>query len=287
MHDDARSLAQSGNRCGTDAGRSLTPSVVLLDLDGVVWLSREPIAGSVEAIARLRASGRRVVFVTNNSGARLADQEGALELIGIPATGDVVTSALAAAALIEAGQRVLTCGGPGVTEAVTAVGATAIAGDDPDGEHVDAVVVGFHREFNYERMRIASTAVRNGARLIGTNDDPTYPTPSGPIPGGGAILAGVRTAADSPVDTVIAGKPYPPMAAAITTMLDGVAPSALLMVGDRPSTDGRFAVTLGCPFALVRSGVTKPGQAVDVPVAIDEVDLAAVVESIAAADALR
>ena len=46
------------------------------------------------------------------------------------------------------------------------------------------------------------------------------------------------------------------------------------MVGDRGSTDGLFAVTLGCPYALVRSGVTQPGDAVGVPVAIDAPDLA-------------
>jgi 4-nitrophenyl phosphatase len=260
----------------------VNPRVVLLDLDGVVWLSGVAIPGSVEAVARLRASGRRVVFVTNNSGARLGDQEAALDGIGIPATGDVMTSAIAAAALIERRQRVLACGGPGVGEAVSAVGATPIAGDDPAGEHVDVVVVGFHREFDYERLRIAATGVRNGARLIGTNDDPTYPTPHGPIPGGGSLLAAVRTAAG--VEPVIAGKPHPTMAAAIKTMVGDVPVRELLMVGDRPSTDGEFAVTLGCPFALVRSGVTPPGAAVDVPVAIDVADLAAVVDSIEAAD---
>ena len=57
---------------------------------------------------------------------------------------------------------------------------------------VDAVIVGFHRTFDYESMLVASRAARNGARLIGTNDDATYPTPDGPIPGGGAILAGDR-----------------------------------------------------------------------------------------------
>ena len=101
----------------------MNPTAVLLDLDGVVWLSHVPITGSVDAVARLRRSGRRVVFVTNNSGARLADQEAALAAIGIPADGDVMTSAIAAAALVRAGERVLTCGGPGVTEAVASIGA--------------------------------------------------------------------------------------------------------------------------------------------------------------------
>jgi len=44
-------------------GRMTFP--VLCDLDGVVWLAHRPIPGSVEAIARLRTGGHRVLFVTN------------------------------------------------------------------------------------------------------------------------------------------------------------------------------------------------------------------------------
>ncbi|MFP5487796.1 MAG: HAD family hydrolase, partial [Acidimicrobiia bacterium] len=62
---------------------------VLCDLDGVVWLARRAIPGAIEAIERLRASGRRVLFVTNNSMSLVADQEAALAEIGIPAGGDV------------------------------------------------------------------------------------------------------------------------------------------------------------------------------------------------------
>ena len=140
-------------------------------------------------------------------------------------------------------------------------------------------MVGFHRQFDYERMRIAATAASRGARLIGTNDDATYPTPDGPIPGGGAILAAVSTAAGR--QPVIAGKPYPAMAAAVRQLLGDVPDDRLLVVGDRASTDGAFAVTLGCAFALVRSGVTAPQQPVGVPVALDAPDLAAVVGIIA------
>ena len=101
---------------------------VLCDLDGVVWLSHQPIDGSVEAIARLRARGHRVLFVTNNSASRIGEQEAALAAIGIPATGDVLSSADAAALLVDAGERVMVCGGPGIVEAITARG--AVAADD-------------------------------------------------------------------------------------------------------------------------------------------------------------
>ena len=157
------------------------PAAVLCDLDGVVWLARQALPGAPEAVSALRVAGVRVVFVTNNSAAPLAEQEAALDAIGIPARGDVITSAIAAAHLIAPGERVMVCGGPGVAEAVTRRGAQPVAGDDDTGGPVDAVVVGFHTDFDYTRLRIAATAVLAGARLIGTNDDPTYPTPAGPI----------------------------------------------------------------------------------------------------------
>jgi 4-nitrophenyl phosphatase len=145
------------------------------------------------------------------------------------------------------------CAGPGVDEALEKRGVHTIREGD-----ADAVVVGFHLDFDYGRLKAAHAAVRHGARLIGTNDDTTYPTPDGPIPGGGAILAAVVAATG--VQPVVAGKPYAPMAALVRE-LAGDGPH--VVVGDRPETDGLFAVTLGAPFALVLSGITT---AVDLPV---------------------
>ena len=231
--------------------------LVLCDLDGVVWLAHEPIDGSAHAVERLRADGHRVLFVTNNSSATVADQEAALLAVGIPAVGDVMTSAMAGAHLLSAGERVLLCGGPGLAEAIAKVGAISVSHDDVEGGAlVDTVIVGFHRHFDYEIMRRASTAIRQGARLIGTKDAATYPTPNGPIPGGGSILAAISTAAG--IDPIVAGKPHQAMADVVRAYEPNVGPDAV-MVGDRPSTDGGFAATLGCRFALVRSGVTPAG----------------------------
>lgn len=223
-----------------------------LDLDGVIWLADEPIAGASEAVARLRGSGEPVVFVTNNSSQPVGEVEAKLAHHGIPAAGDVITSAMAAAALVEPGERVLVCAGPGVVEALAARGAVPVH----DGD-ADAVLVGFHRDFDYERLRIAARAVHRGARLLATNDDSSYPTPEGPIPGGGAILAAVVTATGA--EPRVAGKPNPPMADLVRRRLGDHG----TMVGDRPDTDGRFARALGYRFALVHTGVTPAGVAVD------------------------
>jgi 4-nitrophenyl phosphatase len=247
--------------------------VVLCDLDGVVWLSHRPIEGSVAAVRRLRESGRRVLFVTNNSAARLDEHEAALAAIGVEASGDVVSSAVAAATLLQTGELVLVAGGPGIVEAATGRGAEVVS----DGA-ADAVVVGFHRDFDYEGMRRAATAVRAGARLIATNEDPTYPTPDGPIPGGGAIVAAIATA--SGVQPIVAGKPHEPMARVVAELLgwERERLSEVLMVGDRVSTDGDFARTLGADFAFVRTGV--PPDATSVIPTIDAQDLASVASAV-------
>ncbi|MET0903017.1 MAG: HAD-IIA family hydrolase [Acidimicrobiales bacterium] len=223
-----------------------------LDLDGVVWLAEEPIPGAAEAVARLRGAGHDVVFVTNNSSQPVRDVESKLAAQGIPAEGDVITSAMAAAALVEPGECVLVCAGPGVVEALEQRGAVAVR----DGD-ADAVMVGFHLDFDYERLRIASRAVRRGARLLATNADASYPTPQGPIPGGGAILAAVVVATG--MEAVVAGKPHAPMAGLVRARLG----DAGVMVGDRPDTDGLFARVLGYRFALVHTGVTPAGVPVD------------------------
>jgi HAD superfamily hydrolase (TIGR01450 family) len=221
------------------------PVAWVLDLDGVIWLAEQPLPGAADAVARLRAAGERVLFVTNNSFSLVGDQEAKLERLGVPAHGDVVTSAMAGATLVEPGERVLVCGGPGISEAVAARGAEPVR----DGR-ADVVMVGFHRDFDYERLRVASFAVRQGARLVATNDDATYPTPDGPIPGGGAIVAAVAYA--SGATPVVAGKPHKPMADLVRALVgeDGT------VVGDRPDTDGAFAGALGYRFALVLTGVT-------------------------------
>lgn len=241
----------------------------VLDLDGVVWLADEAIVGSAAAIERLRTAGHDVVFVSNNSSVPVTAVEDKLAAFAIPAQGKVVTSAVVAAELVDPAEVVLLCAGPGIETELEARG-VRIVHEGP----ADVVVVGYHRTFDYERLTTAAKAIWGGARLVATNDDATYPTPDGPIPGTGAILASiVRATGATPV---VAGKPNPPMVAHLRRRLG----SNGIMVGDRPDTDGRFAVALGYDFGLVLSGVTT---AADLPVdpvpALVAADLAHLVDN--------
>ena len=247
----------------------------ILDLDGVVWLADQPIPGAVEAIRRLLACGRRVLYLTNNSSVTVAEYLTKFARIGLAVGGDdLCTSAQSAAQLVHPGERVLVCAGPGVDEAVAAAGAR------PQREHdgADAVIVGFHRDFSYDRLLEAFRAIEAGARFIATNDDATYPTPHGPIPGGGSIVAAVEYATGQ--KATVAGKPYEPTAELVRGRL-GLGrgeTTGLTMVGDRPSTDGAMGRALGGRFALVLSGVTKPGHPpVDPAPDIEADDLASLV----------
>lgn len=228
----------------------------VLDLDGVIWLGDQPIPGAAEAVARLQRTSEPVAFVTNNSFTRRAAVVAKLARHGIDAGDMVFTSAMAAASLIEPGTKALVCAGPGVVEALAAAGVHTMDVSEQGAADwgAEVVVVGFHRTFDYHRMTVASTAVRSGARLIGTNTDATYPTPDGPIPGAGSILASIVTA--SGVEPELAGKPHEPIARMVREAVGPVG----MVVGDRYDTDGAFAAVLGHRFGLVLSGVTGAGD---------------------------
>jgi HAD superfamily hydrolase (TIGR01450 family) len=218
----------------------------VVDLDGVIWLAADPIAGSAAAVERLRAAGIRVLFATNNAATTSGALIGRLASAGIVVDKpDLVSSAQAAATLLEPGARAFVCGGDGLREALGDRGVEIVT-EGP----AQAVVVGWTRSFDFDLLAASMTIVRSGARLIGTNDDPTYPTPAGLIPGAGSILAAVARASQN--EPEVAGKPY----AAMASLVRDRAPDTTVVVGDRPATDGLFASRMGVRFALVHSGVT-------------------------------
>jgi glycerol 3-phosphatase-2 len=220
----------------------------VFDLDGVVWLAGEAIPGSADAVARLRAMGHRVAFVTNNSTPTVAEYVDRLASAGIRISADeLVTSSQAAASVVEPGSPVSYIGGEGVREALLDRGVHLVGLD----EHPAAVVVGRSLELDFAELAAAARAVREGARFVATNTDATFPTPQGPEPGAGALVAYLQVGSGCRAE--VAGKPESPMADLVRSRFG----PPDVVVGDRAETDGAFAERVSAPFALVLSGVTR------------------------------
>ncbi len=97
-----------------------------IDLDGVVWLSHEPIAGSIEALVSLAAGGRPLVYVTNDPRSTRAEHAARLTRFGAPTEPEqVLTSGAAAAQVVAAehpGAPVLAVGSDSFASEVEACG---------------------------------------------------------------------------------------------------------------------------------------------------------------------
>ncbi|HET9671836.1 MAG TPA: HAD-IIA family hydrolase [Actinomycetota bacterium] len=224
---------------------------ILLDLDGVLYRWPEPIAGAREAVERLRAAGKGVAFVTNNSSRTPEQVVERLASVGVAADpAEVVTSALATATLLrERGvSSAFVIGEDGLRTALAAAGIRLI--DVRDHGPVDAVVVGFDRSADYAKLRDAAVLVASGAALIASNPDPSFPAPGGEAwPGAGALLAAVRTTTGATAEVV--GKPAAPILRRALARAGGGRP---LVVGDRLDTDIAGAEALGWDSALVLTG---------------------------------
>ena len=237
--------------------------LVIFDLDGVVYLIDQPIAGAVEAIAALHEAGTPVAYATNNASRRASDVADLLTGMGIPATDDeVLTSAGASAAVLAerlpAGAPVLVVGAEALRAEIRAVGLTVV--DRADGSPA-AVAQGYGPQVGWSDLAEASVAIRAGALWLATNTDLTLPSPRGPLPGNGSLVAALRTALGREPDVVV-GKPEP---ALFVTAARRVNAGRALVVGDRLDTDIEGAVRAGMDSLLVLTGVHNLDDLAEAP----------------------
>lgn len=224
----------------------------LFDLDGVLYRGTEAVPGAPEAVSRLRGAGKRVAFVTNNSGRTPDAVAASLTNLGIGASSDEVeTSALVTAHTL-AGRGIseaFVVGEEGIIAALRDAG-IALA-DDRAGE-TEAVVVGWDRGADYEKLCRASLLVQRGSALFATNADASYPAADGNWPGAGALLAVVETTTG--VRAEVFGKPEPPI---MHAALDRAGGGKALVIGDRLETDIAGAARVGWDSLLVLTGIAQ------------------------------
>lgn len=247
---------------GTGEPLARTFDVALLDLDGVVYVGHQAVAGVPEVLAAVRAAGMRLAFVTNNAARPPRVVAKHLTALGIPAEAhEIINSAQAAAHhladLLGAQARVLVVGTTGLEEALVERGLVPVRSADDDPQ---AVVQGYSPDLDWRQLAEGALAIRRGLPWVATNLDPTVPSPRGPLPGNGSLVAALRHATGA--EPVVTGKPNP------TMHLESVQRSGArdpIVVGDRLDTDIQGANAAGCPSLLVLTGVTLPADLLCAP----------------------
>jgi NagD protein len=238
---------------------------VVFDVDGTLIHARSAsaladarlIPGAVEAIARVRASGRRVLLFTNGAGLPPARYAAELRAAGLDVADDeFMNPAVVAARWIarrHPGASVLVLGGPGVVAPLHDLGIRTV--DAP----ADVVLVGWDDALSYGQLRAACDSVWAGAPLLTTSTAAVFSLDGRRAPGwSGAVVAGIRQTTGARAITL--GKPSPDALREVCGSL-GVAPRRTLVVGDDLSLEVAMARRAGARSALVLTGLS---QAADV-----------------------
>ena len=234
---------------------------LIIDMDGVVWRSDSPIGDLPAIFKRVRERGLKFVFATNNSTKTSEQYVARLKDFGVDVEPwQVVTSSQAAAHAIAQkfpqGTKLFMIGEDGLRIPLEEKGFKILSPED--APQAKAVVMGLDREVSFQKMVEATLLVRDGIPFYGTNTDKTFPTPRGQIPGAGAWISVITTATN--VEPIVAGKPFPFLMELSMAKL-GTQPHETLVIGDRLETDIVAGQGIGCPTALVLSGVSTREQA--------------------------
>ena len=236
--------------------------VLLLDLDGTVYLGSQVIPHVADVLLEAARRGARPMFITNNASRPPAEVAAALNGMGVAAApADVLTSPEAAATMLAqthpAGSRVLVVGAKALSDAVAAVGLEPVrlATDNPV-----AVVQGHSPDTGWRDLAEACIALRAGADWVASNTDTTLPTDRGLLPGNGAMVHALMAATG--LTPRVAGKPNRPL---LDEAVRRVGASRPLVVGDRLDTDIEAAVVADMPSLLVLTGVSTAADLLTAP----------------------
>lgn len=224
----------------------------LLDMDGTLYLGDEVFSGAVEFVNRIAESGRKYIYLTNNSSRAGEDYVNRLRRLGFPCEREnVFTSGMATGMYLREnypGKKVCLIGTEAFRRELESYGV-----EISDSE-ADVVVAGFDTELVYRKLERAVHFLRKGAAFIAANPDWVCPMPGDEVlPDCGSICA--LLTASTGREPVYIGKPNRNMVDIISKMT-GVVNERICCVGDRLYTDIAVAVNAGAVSALVMSGET-------------------------------
>jgi len=251
--------------------------VFIFDCDGVIWRGDSLIDGIPETLAKLRAAGKKMFFVTNNSTKSRAGYKKKFDSLGLDIPPEeIFSSSFAAAAYLEqskfkeSGKKVYIIGEVGIGEELDLIDVPWIGGPEDKGkepdmgsggkldidEDVGAVIVGFDRYVNYYKIQYAQLCINElpGCEFIATNlDAVTHLTDAQEWAGNGSMVGAIKGCTGQ--EPTVVGKPSPLMIDYLAEKLS-LDKSRICMVGDRLDTDIVFGADNGLKTVLVLSGVT-------------------------------
>lgn len=221
-----------------------------LDMDGTIYLGERWIAGAKEFLAKIEESGRRYIFLTNNSSKNPAVYVEKLHRMGWDVTEDkIITSGQAAIFYLQQhfpGKKVFLLGNPLLQEEFTQAGILL------DDTSPDVVMTAFDTSLTYEKMCKVCDFVRAGLPYLATHPDYNCPTETGFVPDVGAIHAFIHASAFRYPDRII-GKPNQDIVDYLVSRVN-IERERIAMVGDRLYTDIAAGVNNGLKSILVLSG---------------------------------
>ncbi len=229
-------------------------AAILIDVDGVLHVSGEPIPGAADAVAQLRRDGHRLRFVTNTTTLSRAQLGESIRGLGVELEDAELQTTASAASHALAGKRVLVLAMPGIV--------ADLDGVELVGEGADAVLLGGADEtpetnlvFSFMNLARAFAELEMGAELYCLHRNPWWQTKRGPLLDGGAFVAGLEYAAG--IEATVLGKPSPAYFAAACEAIDAD-PELTWMVGDDIEADIGGAQRAGLRTVLVRTGKFRP-----------------------------
>lgn len=231
----------------------------VFDMDGTIYLGARVFDFAVKFIADLRASGRRVLFFTNNASHDTEFYIAKLTRLGFsPQPEEICTAGDVTGAFLyncRSNKKVYLLGTPELHRHLKRYGVDLVNDERglPDGRDADIVVTSFDTTLTYEKLTVACDFIRGGAEYICTHPDFNCPTETGFIPDSGAIAAAVT--ASTGVSPTYMGKPHRGTAEMIL-QITGAKKEETVMFGDRLYTDIATGKRHGITSVLVLTGET-------------------------------
>jgi HAD superfamily hydrolase (TIGR01458 family) len=228
---------------------------VLLDVDGVLAVSWEPLPGAIETLAWLRDRSIPFRLITNTTTKTRADLVGTLRDAGFDVRAEeLVTAVVATAEHIRTrhpGARCFVLSDGDATADLEGIELVDIGSADL------VVLGGASGDFGYEVLNRIFRRLTDGAELIGMHRNLYWRTSDGLQLDSGAFIAGLEEATGR--RATICGKPSPEYFDAALAML-GVPHDRALMVGDDIVSDVHGAQGVGIAGALVTTGKFLPAD---------------------------